>query len=82
MTKNAGSCPNCKQKFYDVLDKPADRNIAMHDVGRALCFNCGSGCFEYSVELAFVYQQFADDSSYGRCCNCGITGNVKVELHG
>ena len=82
MTKATDRCPNCKKQFFELLDKPADRDTAMHNVGRSLCFNCGKGCFEYSVEVGYAYQPFNDDTNYGRCCHCGITGNVKVELHG
>lgn len=76
-----GNCPNCHKQLVEYLEKdPCNCNNAMHNVGRSLCFNCGSGCFEYSVEVGYSYQQFADDTAYGKCCNCGISGNVKVEL--
>ncbi len=81
MTKETDRCPNCHQQFYEHLDADAcNRNNEINTVGRSLCYNCGKGCFEYSVQV--IHPFHLDDINYSRCCHCGITGNVRIALHG
>ena len=69
-------CPNCGKQLIAFEDRDI-LNSTSRFAGRSLCYNCGRGCFEY--DIAIVYHD-DDPSGYGRCCNCGITGNVLVEI--